>query len=194
VSPRRRAPRVGAALLFPGAGTGAEHPGLVAVEAALAPLPVTRADFPYRREGRKAPDRAPKLVAAVVEEAGHLAARTGVAPERIVLGGRSMGGRMCSMAVAEGLPAAGLVLICYPLHPPGKPDRLRIEHLPQISVPCLFLSGTKDPFGTPEELQHHTAAIPAPVSHVWLDGARHDLKGRDPEIAAAVAAWVAQLS
>jgi predicted alpha/beta-hydrolase family hydrolase len=194
VSPRRAAAPVGAALLFPGAGTGADHPGLVAVEAALAPLPVTRADFPYRKEGRKAPDRAPKLVAAVVEEAGRLAARTGVAPERIVLGGRSMGGRMCSMAVAEGLPAAGLVLICYPLHPPGKPDRLRIEHLPQITVPCLFLSGTRDPFGSPEELEHHTAVIPAPVTHVWLEGARHDLKGCDGEIAASVASWVAQLA
>jgi hypothetical protein len=165
----------------------------VAVEQALAPLPVTRADFPYRKEGRKAPDRAPKLVESVVEEAAALAERARVAPERIVLGGRSMGGRMCSMAVAEGLPAAGLVLICYPLHPPGKPERLRIEHLPQLEVPCLFLSGTKDPFGTPEELEQHTATIPGPVTHVWLDGARHDLKGRDDEIATAVAAWVAQL-
>ncbi len=195
MSPRRAraAAGAGAALLVPGAGTGADHPGLVAVEPALAPLPVTRADFPDRTEGRKAPDRAPKLVASVVEEAAALAERARVAPERIVLGGRSMGGRMCSMAVAEGLPAAGLVLICYPLHPPGKPERLRIEHLPQLEVPCLFLSGTKDPFGTPEELERHTAAIPGPVTHVWLDGARHDLKGRDDEIATAVAAWVAQL-
>ncbi len=195
MSPRRAraAAGAGAALLFPGAGTGADHPGLVAVEQALAPLPVTRADFPYRKEGRKAPDRAPKLVESVVEEAAALAERARVAPERIVLGGRSMGGRMCSMAVAEGLPAAGLVLICYPLHPPGKPERLRIEHLPQLEVPCLFLSGTKDPFGTPEELEQHTATIPGPVTHVWLDGARHDLKGRDDEIATAVAAWVAQL-
>lgn len=189
--PSRSTPAdVGAALLFPGAGTGADHPSLVAVEEALAPLPVTRADFPYRKEGRKAPDRAPKLVAAVVDEAAQLAQRTGVAPERIVLGGRSMGGRMCSMAVAEGLPAAGLVLICYPLHPPGKPERLRIEHLPQITVPCLFLSGTKDPFGTPAELEHHTAAIAGPVTHVWLEGARHDLRGRDEEIAGAIAAWL----
>lgn len=193
MSPRRRPvgpADVGAALLFPGAGTGADHPSLVAVEEALVPLPVTRADFPYRKEGRKAPDRAPKLVAAVVEEAAGLAERSGVAPERIVLGGRSMGGRMCSMAVAEGLPAAGLVLICYPLHPPGKPERLRIEHLPEITVPCLFLSGTRDPFGTPEELEHHTAAIAGPVTHVWLEGARHDLKGCDEEIARAIATWV----
>ncbi|MGK2947823.1 MAG: alpha/beta hydrolase family protein [Acidimicrobiales bacterium] len=194
MSPRRRRAStpsdVGAALLFPGAGTGADHPSLIAVEEALAPLPVTRADFTYRKEGRKAPDRAPKLVAAVVDEAEQLAERTGVAPERIVLGGRSMGGRMCSMAVADGLPAAGLVLICYPLHPPGKPERLRIEHLPAITVPCLFLSGTKDPFGTPEELEHHTASIAGPVTHVWLEGARHDLRGRDQEIAEAIATWL----
>lgn len=183
-----------AVLLFPGAGTSADHPSLVAIEEALAPLPVARADFPYRREGRKAPDRAPKLVAAVVEEARLLAERAGVAPERIVLGGRSMGGRMCSMAVAEGLPAAGLVLVAYPLHPPGKPDRLRIEHLSAIHVPCLFVSGTRDPFGTPEELEYHTAAIPGSVAHVWIDGARHDLRGADAEIASVIRDWLAALT
>jgi predicted alpha/beta-hydrolase family hydrolase len=77
-------------------------------------------------------------------------------------------------------------LICYPLHPPGKPDRLRVEHLTAINVPCLFVSGTKDPFGTPEELERWTATIPGDVHHVWIDGARHDLKGADPTIAAAV--------
>lgn len=183
----------GAVLLLPGAGTSAAHPSLVAIEEALAPLPVTRADFPYRREGRKAPDRAPKLIASVVEEAGLLAKDTGVAPERIVLGGRSMGGRMCSMAVAEGLPAAGLVLVAYPLHPPGKPENLRIEHLPAITVPCLFVSGTRDPFGTPEELEHHTATITGPVTHVWIDGARHDLKGKDRDIALVIRDWIAAL-
>lgn len=104
-----------------------------------------------------------------------------------------MGGRMCSLAVADGLPAAGLVLICYPLHPPGKPENLRIEHLPQLALPCLFISGTKDAFGTPEELEHHTAAIPGPVEHVWLEGKGHDLKGCDAVIAAEVSRWVAAL-
>lgn len=190
MSPRRRAASAGAALLFPGAGSASTHPSLVAIEEALAPLPVVRADFPYRREGRRAPDRAPKLVATVVTEAGALAARVGVPAEHIVLGGRSMGGRMCSMAVAEGLPAAGLVLISYPLHPPGKPDRLRIEHLRAITVPCLFVSGTRDAFGTPDELEAHTAAIPAPVEHAWLEGKGHDLKGCDQALADLVADWV----
>jgi predicted alpha/beta-hydrolase family hydrolase len=162
----------------------------VANEEAVAPLPVSRADFPYRREGRRAPDRPPKLLACVVEEAARLAEDAGVAPGRIVLGGRSMGGRICSMAVADGLPAAGLVLISYPLHPPGRPERLRIEHLPALDVPCLFISGTKDSFGSPEELEQHTAAIPGPVTHVWIDGKGHDLKGADAELARIVSEWL----
>jgi predicted alpha/beta-hydrolase family hydrolase len=190
---RRRAASPGALLLFPGAGSAASHPSLVAIEEALSPMPVVRADFPYRREGRRAPDRAPKLLACVVEEAGLLADRTGVDPSRILLGGRSMGGRMCSMAVAEGLPAAGLVLISYPLHPSGKPERLRIEHLPELRVPCLFVSGTRDSFGTPAELEHHTAAIAGPVTHVWIEGKGHDLKGQDQVVADAVADWVRAL-
>src|SRR5688500_15884511 len=127
-------------------------------------------DFPYRRAGRRSPDRPPVLIAAVREGAEALARRTGLPPERLFLGGRSMGGRMCSMAVAEGLPAAGLVLISYPLHPPGRPEKLRVEHLPALDVPCLFVSGTKDTFGTPAELEAATATIPGPVTHVWLDG------------------------
>lgn len=183
----------GALLLTPGAGSGRDHPTLVAVEEAVAPLPVARVDFPYRREGRKAPDRAPKLIACIVEEAAALAEQAGVPPSSLVLGGRSMGGRMCSMAVAEGLPAAGLVLLSYPLHPPGKPDKLRTEHVPQLDVPCLFVAGTRDPFGTPEEVEEAVAAIPGPVTLAWLDGARHDPKGRDDEIARIVADWVTAL-
>ncbi len=154
---------------------------------------MARADFPYRREGRRAPDRPPKLLACVVEEAGLLAKRAGVDPARVVLGGRSMGGRMCSIAVADGLPAAGLVLIAYPLHPPGKPDNLRVEHFPRLQVPVLFVTGTKDPFGTPDERERHARAIPGPVEHVWIDGGRHDLKGKDEEIAALVTDWVTGL-
>jgi uncharacterized protein len=193
MSPRRRI-GAGAALFFPGAGSSASHPSLVAIEAALAPLPVARADFPYRREGRKAPDRPPKLLACVLEEAALLAERAGVRPEQIVLGGRSMGGRICSIAVADGLPAAGLVLMSYPLHPPGRPEKLRIEHLPALQVPCLFISGTRDAFGTREEMERHTNAIAGDVTHVWIEGKGHDLKGQDQRLADEVAAWVASLS
>lgn len=180
-------------LLFPGAGSSASHPSLVRIEEALAPLPVARRDFPYRREGRKAPDRPPKLLACVEEEAGLLAEAAGVPPHRIVLGGRSMGGRICSIAVADGLPAAALVLICYPLHPPGKPENLRIEHFPRLTVPCLFISGTRDAFGTPDELTHHTKAIPGPVTHEWVEGKGHDLKGTDAHLAEVISSWVRSL-
>ena len=177
-------------LLAHGAGSGRDHPALLAIEAAVAPLPVLRHDFPYRRAGRRAPDRAPVLVASVVAAAGALAASTGAPAGHLVLGGRSMGGRMCSMAVADGLGAAGLVLVAYPLHPPGRPDRLRTEHLPRLAVPCLFVSGTHDTFATPDELREATAAVPGPVTHHWVDGGRHELRGADEEVASVVAGWV----
>jgi predicted alpha/beta-hydrolase family hydrolase len=101
-----------------------------------------------------------------------------------------MGGRICSMAVAEGQPAAGLVLVAYPLHPPGRPERLRTAHLDAIGSPSLFVSGTRDPFATPSELESATSPIPAPVTHVWIDGGGHDLKGSDSAVATAVAEWV----
>lgn len=139
------------------------------------------------------------LLGAVRAEATDFASELRATTNQLVIGGRSMGGRMCSMAVAGAtlgdtsgiaLPVAGLILICYPLHPPGKPETLRTEHLVRLNVPCLFISGTRDAFGTPDELQHWTATIPGPVTHVWADGKGHDLKGADPLIAAAVAAWL----
>ena len=195
-------------LLFPGAGTNCNHSSLVHLEQAVAPMPVRRADFPYRRAGRRAPDRAPVLLETVRAEALDLAAQLRTTTARLVLGGRSMGGRMCSMAAAGGaemaaaggaemaaaLPVAALVLICYPLHPPGKPENLRVEHLPRLTMPCLFISGTRDAFGTPDEMQHWTATIPGPVTHVWLQGKGHDLKGADAAIAAAVTAWLPSLT
>ena len=194
---RRLKPK--ALLLAPGAGSDRTHPTLVGIEAAVAPLPVARMDFPYRKEGRKAPDRAPKLLAAVVEEAQALVASAGVSAGALVLGGRSMGGRMCSIAVAEGLPAAGLVLLSYPLHPPGKPDDVRVDHFPQLDLPCLFVSGTKDPFGSPAEFARHLPAIPGPVTEVWIDGAGHDVKDlkavpRQQQVVDAVADWILDLA
>jgi predicted alpha/beta-hydrolase family hydrolase len=180
----------GALLLFPGAGSSRTHASLVAIEQAVGPLPVVRADFPYRKAGRSAPDRPPVLLATVREEAESLVSGAHIRANRLVLGGRSMGGRICSMAVADGLPAAGLVLISYPLHPPGKPEQLRVEHLPRLDVPCLFISGTSDAFGTREEIERATARIPGPVEHVWIQGGRHELKGKDSEIAGVVAQWI----
>jgi predicted alpha/beta-hydrolase family hydrolase len=185
--------RVGALLLTPGAGSDCNHPALRAIEAAVAPLPAACVDFPYRKEGRRTPDRAPKLIASVREEAAVLIAQALIRPASLALGGRSMGGRMCSMAVAEGLPARALVLISYPLHPPGKPENLRVEHFPQLDVPCLFVSGTKDPFGAPDELERHAKAIPGDVTHVWIDGGGHDFKRHDGEVAETIKDWLTAL-
>jgi predicted alpha/beta-hydrolase family hydrolase len=181
-------------LLFPGAGAGRDQSTLVALDKGLRPgWKSTRADFPYRKAGRRAPDRPPVLLAAVRDELARIRDR------RVVVGGRSMGGRMCSMvagaADGEAPPAklAGVVAISYPLHPPGRPENLRVEHLPAIVVPCLFVSGDKDPFGTPDELEHWTATISGPVTHHWIAGGRHDLRGKDGEVVAVVKAWLADL-
>lgn len=177
-------------LLAPGAGADRDQPSLVAIDEAASAAGVTvhRMDFPYRKAGRRAPDRAPVLVGSVVEEARGLAGLAGP----VVLGGRSMGGRMCSMAVAEGYGAAGLVLISYPLHPPGRPDRRRDAHFPDLVVPCLFVSGTRDAFATPAELEEATAAIPGLVSHQWIEGGDHGLRGKDRVVAELVGAWLAR--
>jgi len=192
--PRKTRPSVAGLILTPGASAGRDNSCLVAIDDALktAAVRVDRIDFPYHLAGRRAPDRPPVLIATVVSAADALAAELGVPTRRIALGGRSMGGRMCSMAVAEGLPAAALVLISYPLHPPGKPDRPRTEHLGSLDIPCLFVSGTRDAFGTPDELEAATASIPGPVTHVWIEGGDHGLRRRDDQVAAAVASWLSR--
>lgn len=182
----------GALLLTPGAGATRDQHTLVAVADAVAPLPCRRVDFPYRLQGKRVPDKAPVAIAHLMQQAAELATEAGVAADRLVLGGRSYGGRMCSMTVAEGLPAAGLILLSYPLHPPGKPQNLRVEHFPGITVPVLMISGKSDPFGTPAEFETHLAAIPGPVTQLWLTGG-HDPRNADPTIAAAVVDWLATL-
>jgi len=188
--------RSGTLLLFPGAGSGREQPTLVRVDAAVSARSgwsTVRADFPYRKAGRRAPDKPEVLMAAVREELAAIGSR-----RNVVIGGRSMGGRICSMVAAgvDGLAAPkrllGVVTISYPLHPPGRPERLRIDHLPQVSVPWLFVHGTRDPFGSPEELQQWTRTISGSVTHHWLDGG-HDLKGQDAAVAAVVAEWLGAL-
>ena len=164
-----------ALLLTPGAGGGSDHRTLVDIENALSGrLPVRRHDFAYRRAGRRAPPRAPSVVAELRGELPQIATELGVSPEGLALGGRSFGGRVCSMAVAGGARAAGLVLLSYPLHPPDRPERLRTEHFERIGVPCLFVSGTRDPFAAPDELREHTRAIGGPVTLCFVEGARHD--------------------
>ena len=180
-------------MLAHGAGGGADQHTLVALEDSID-LPVRRFEFTYRREGRRFPDRAPKLMPQVRAEAEAFAAELGTTTAQLVLGGRSMGGRMCSMAVAEGLPAAGLVLLSYPLHPPGKPDKLRVDHFGRIDVPVLFVGGDRDPFGTPEEFAAHLGAIAGDVTVHWLERQNHNPKpSADDEIVTAVRSFLASL-
>ena len=181
-------------LLTPGASATRTQPSLVAIDEAVTALGVVveRMNFPYTDAGRKAPDRPPVLLDAVRAGAAALAKQAKAKPADLFLGGRSMGGRICSMAVADGLPAKGLVLVSYPLHPPGKPDKLRTEHFPALDVPCLFVSGTKDTFGRPDELEAATKAIPGDVTHVWIDGGDHGLRRKDALVAETVAAWIGE--
>ena len=184
MTPKRRSTHASVALLLaPGASATRDHSTLVAIEEALHPdgVIVERVDLPGTVK---------RAVPVVARDAAALATEAGVAPEKVFLGGRSYGGRVCSLAVAEGLPAAGLVLISYPLHPPGRPANARTEHLPDLRVPCLFVSGTRDQFGTPAELEAATAAIPGTVTHVWIDGGNHGLRGKDTAVADAVRAWL----
>ncbi|WP_029290835.1 alpha/beta family hydrolase [Cellulomonas sp. HZM] len=177
-------------LLAPGSGAGRDHRTLVAVDDATD-LPTRRIDLPNRLRGSSAPDRPGPAIERLRAQADELAASLGVGPERIVLGGRSFGGRMASMAVAQGQPAAGLVLLSYPLHPPGKPDRLRVEHLPDVRVPVLAVSGERDPFGSPDELSEHLASLGGPLTLVVVPG---DHSPRDDSaVAAVVSDWLRTL-
>ena len=176
---RRGADR--AVLLAHGAGSDMNAPALVVVAEALAGagVPSLRFDFPYRQSGRKAPDRAPVLESAVREAADVLARRVSVPLDRVILGGRSMGGRMCSLVVADTAdphPALGLVFLGYPLHPPGKPNQLRVEHFSRVHVPTLFVSGTRDAFGTPTELRRGARRVKGSVTFTWLESADHGFR------------------
>lgn len=178
-------------LLWPGAGATRDHRTLVALEEALAPFPVARCDHAHRLAGRRAPGKPGPDVEGVVAAVDTWAERWGVPPSSLVVGGRSYGGRMASMAVAEGLDVAGLVLLSYPLHPPGKPDRLRVDHLAEVAVPTLFVSGTRDPFGSPEEFAPWVDSVAGPTEVVWVGGA-HDPRN-DPAVVSAVAQWLVSL-
>ena len=174
-------PRAGAdraVLLAHGAGSDHRAPALVAVADALAAagIPSLRFDYPYRAAGRRAPDRPPVLAEATREAASELARRTGLALERLVLGGRSMGGRIASVVVAddaEPQPALGLLLLGYPLHPAGKPDRRRDGHFARLDLPVCFVSGTRDSLAPRPELTRAARKVAGPVTLHWLESADH---------------------
>lgn len=187
---------IAGAVFFPGAGSSSTHSSLIALRDELSPLPALLCDFPYRRAGKRFPDKTPVLVDSVREQVREFAATLGVDTSSLVIGGRSMGGRMCSMAVTDhddALDVAGLVLISYPLHPPGKPEKLRTEHLPLLATPTLCVSGTKDTFGTPAELEGAFAVTQTEVTWHWIDNGRHELARRDGEVAAVIHQWIDEL-
>ena len=189
--PRPKKPLIAGLVLTPGASAGRDHPGLVAIDDAVSPLgiAVERVEFPGQAAGKRRTDPPAVCMEVVRDAATALAQRLGVAVSEVAVGGRSFGGRMCSMAVAEGLDAAALVLVSYPLHLPGKPDRLRTEHFPALSLPCLFVSGRRDSFASPEELERETEAIPGEVTLRFVEG-DHGMRKGAGEAAGTVAGWL----
>jgi hypothetical protein len=164
-------------LLAHGAGAGMDTPWMERVAAELGErgLRVARFEFPYmqkRRQGgpRGAPDREPVLRAAyraAIDELGGGA--------RLVIGGKSMGGRMASL-IADEAGVRGLVCLGYPFHPPGRPEKLRTAHLAALATPALIVQGTRDPFGTPAEVEGY--ALSPSIRLVWIEDGDHDLRPR----------------
>jgi uncharacterized protein len=181
-----------------GAGAPMESPFMAHMAARLAERSrVCRFNFNYMEQGRKSPDRA-----AVLEETFSAVANEVRGDAGLVVGGKSMGGRIASQCVAEGLDADGLVFFGYPLHPPGRPDRMRDDHLVKIEVPMLFIEGTRDPFCPLDTLEKVMKDLTSAELVVIEDG-DHSYKvrkssGRSTEQAwdeAAEAAlnWIARL-
>jgi len=161
-----------------GAGAGMDHPFLVGFCRSMgeAGVGTLRFNFPYIDRGRRSPD--PERVLretwlAAFEDASE---RAGTRP--VLAGGKSLGGRIASMCVADGMPAAGLVFLGYPLHPPGKTERLRAEHLGRIEVPMLFLQGTRDPFAQPDLLTDVLAGLGDRATRVPIEGGDHSFRVR----------------
>jgi uncharacterized protein len=186
----------GGLVLTHGAGGNCSAPLLVAAAVAFgaAGLHVLRIDLPFRQ---KRPSGPPSPSGAAADRAGlrrAVDALRAIVPGEITLGGQSYGGRQGTMLAADepGLVDA-LLLFSYPLHPPGKPDRLRTEHFPRLRVPALFVHGTADPFGSIAELRSAISAIPSPTQVMPIEGAGHDLRRGRFELAAVVAAALEQL-
>jgi predicted alpha/beta-hydrolase family hydrolase len=159
-----------------GAGAGHDHPWMRRVAETLAArgVAVLTFDFPYKEKNRSAPDPPGVLEEAFATVWREAAQRDAPA---MFAGGKSMGGRIASQAAARRLfdPApAGLVFFGYPLHPPGKPQQRRDRHLPNVEAPMLFLHGTRDPFGSPDELTALTASLPQCTLEL-IDGGDHSL-------------------
>ena len=178
-------PPNGVVVLTHGAGGSRESPLLVAIcdQWSRRGWLAIRYNLPYRRRRPKGPPSG----SAVADQAGiveAVAAARSLVDGPLIAGGHSYGGRLTSMAVAEGLPVDALTLFSYPLHPPGKPERLRTDHFGAITVPTVFTHGSRDPFGGIPELRTAVALITGPAEIVEVAGARHDLGSKDLDVPA----------
>jgi predicted alpha/beta-hydrolase family hydrolase len=205
--PRGGPPRSQGLLLAPAAGARATNPLLAGVAARLAAdrYPVVAFDFASAEAGRRLPDPPARLESAFRDAigfaAGLLEGPAGARP--LVLGGRSMGGRIASQVAGQGAPCAGLVLLGYPLHPPGRPDKLRTAHWPLLRVPVLFVHGDRDQLCDLDlfERERRERLTGAPTRVHLLTGADHGFRvpGRRQadvldEVAGAVAAWLGEIA
>jgi predicted alpha/beta-hydrolase family hydrolase len=180
-----------------GAGAGYRHPFLVGFADALRGhgIATLRFNFPYSEGGRRMPGPAAHAVSTWSAVQGWVADRS-TAP--LWASGKSYGGRMASMAAAEGaLVPAGLIYLGYPLHPPGEPAKARVAHLPDIPQPQLFVEGTSDPFVAPHDQLEEAVASCRDATLRWIDGGGHsfEVKGRKrpaEEIGAGLAPLVAE--
>jgi predicted alpha/beta-hydrolase family hydrolase len=164
-------------VLTHGAGGNAQMPLLIALAEVFADagFAVLRCNLPFRQARSFGPPR-PGDAARDRDGLKHaVAAMRKIVPGRVFLGGQSYGGRQASMLLSEDELADGLLLLSYPLHAPSRPDQPRTQHLPKISVPTLFVHGTKDPFGSTEEIESARKLIPAPTELVRVENAGHDL-------------------
>ena len=197
VSGARHAPkgeRRATLIIGHGAGGDMDHPHIAGMAEGLAAdgVEAFRFNFPYREAGRRAPDKQDRLEACYWGVAKQVAESA----DRLFLGGGSMGGRIASHIVSDGFPAAGLVFQSYPLHAPGKPERLRNAHLKRIAIPMLFVSGTRDAFASGDLLDETVKDLPTATLH-RIEGADHGLKvkGRTQddvlsEVVGVIAAWI----
>jgi len=187
-------------VLTHGAGGNCRGPLLTALAESFAGggFAVLRCDLPFRQSRPFGPPRPGDASRDRQGLKNAVAALHKLVPGRIFLGGQSYGGRQASMLCAEELGLVqGLLLLSYPLHAPGKPDQLRTQHLPKIDAPVLFIHGTRDPFGSIEEMEAAIKLIPAPTKLFSVQGVGHDLgfkgKSRREELPAAILAEVQKL-
>lgn len=176
------------AVLAPGAGGGMESRFMCALAAGIASagVRVCRFNFAYVEQGRRSPDRAPVLEDTYRAVVAHVQERH---RGPLVLGGKSMGGRIGSHLVASGQQADGLFFLGYPLHPPGRPDRMRDAHLYSIGVPMLFVEGTRDPFCPLETLASVRARLRAENELVVIEDGNHSLEVRKSSGRTTPEAW-----